>query len=100
MKEYSTAQERNSFDEKIVELVQVYLEDKESYMNDSNDKNSMGLSVNPQTLELTLCSNENNPQGCDFYPIEELIRPNEDNTDDEPDCDATFDIASSYHFVK
>jgi len=100
MKEYSTTQERDAFNESIVELVQEYLEDKESYLNYGNDKNTMGLSVNPLTLELTLCSNENNPQGCDFYPIEEFIRPNEENTDDEPDCDATFDLASSYIFVK
>lgn len=100
MKEYSTTQERDAFNESIVELVQEYLEDKGSYLNDGNDENAVGLSVNPQTLVLTLCRNDNNPQGCDFYPIEELIRSNEDNTDDEPDCDATFDLASSYHFVK
>ena len=34
------------------------------------------------------------------YPIENLIRDNEDNSGKEADIDATFDIASSFYFVR
>ena len=93
MSEYSTVQERDAFDEKIFETVQEYLED-------DNLESNFGLSINPQTLELVLDSHENNPEGWDFYPIGGLIRSNENNTGNEPDCDATHELASSYCFVK
>ena len=93
MKEYSTVQERDAFDERIFEIVQEYLEDC-SY------DNNIGLSINPQTLELALVSPDNNPEGCDFLPLESFIRPNENNTGNEPDCDATHELASSYCFVR
>lgn len=93
MKEYSTAQERDAFDERIFEIVQECIED-------GNSESNFGLSINPQTLELALVSPENNPEGCDFHQIDGLIRPNEKNTGNEPDCDATYELASSYCFVR
>lgn len=99
MSDYSTVQERDAFDERIFEIVQEYLDDKESYQDEDNIEN-IGLSVNPEALELKIISRENNPEGWDFFPIEGLIRHNEDNTGDEPDCDATHELASSYIFVR
>ena len=93
MKEYNTAQERDAFNVRIFEIVQEYIEDGSSESN-------FGLSINPQTLELALVSPENNPEGCDFHPLESLIRPKENNTGNEPDCDATHELASSYCFVR
>ncbi len=93
MKEYSTVQERDAFDERIFEIVQEYLEN-------GNNESTMGLSINPQTLELAIVNPENNPDGWDFYPIDGLIRPNEYNTGNEPDCDATHELAASYCFVR
>ena len=66
MKEYSTVQERDAFDESIFEIVQEYIED-------GNSEGNFGLSINPQTLELALVSPENNPEGCDFHPIDGLF---------------------------
>lgn len=79
MKEYSTVQERDAFNERIFEIVQEYLEDG---ILESN----FGLSINPQTLELAIVSPENNPEGWDFHPIDGLIRLNKNNTGNEPDC--------------
>jgi hypothetical protein len=93
MKEYSTVQERDAFDERIFEIVQEYLED-------GNNESNMGLSINPQTLEFVLVSRENNSEKWDFHPIDGLIRLNENNTGNEPDCDATYELASTYCFVK
>lgn len=93
MKEYSTVQERDAFDERIFEIVQEYIED-------GNSESNFGLSINPQTLELALISSENNHEGWDFYSIEGLIRPNENNIGIEPDCDATHELASKYCFVR
>ena len=93
MKEYSTAQERDAFDERIFEIVQECIED-------GNSESNFGLSINPQTLELVLVSPENNSEGWDFHPIDGLIRPAENNSGVEPDCDATHELASSYCFVR
>ncbi len=93
MKEYSTVQERDAFDERIFEIVQEYLED-------GNSESTMGLSINPQTLELAIVSPENKPDGWDFHPIDGLIRPDENNSGVEPDCDATHELASLYCFVR
>ena len=68
IKEYSTVQERDAFDERIFEIVQEYIED-------GNSESDFGLSINPQTLELALVSPENNPEGWDFRPINGLFAP-------------------------
>lgn len=93
MKHYSTVQKRNAFDERIFEIVQVYIED-------GNAESDFGLRINPQTLELAIFRPENKPEGWDFHPINGLIRSNKNNTGNEPDCDATHDLASSYCFVR
>ncbi len=93
MKEYNTAQERDAFNVRIFEIVQEYIED-------GNSESNFGLSINPQTLELTIVSREDNHEGWDYHPIDKLTRRNEENTGNEPDCDATHELASSYCFVR
>ncbi len=100
MSEYSTVQERDAFDERIFEMVQEYLEDEANVLKDGRIQNGMGLSINLQTLELAINSQENNLTSWDFFPIEKLIRQNEGNIGNEPDCDATHKLASSYCFVR
>lgn len=100
MSDYSTVQERDAFDERIFETIQEYLEDKDSYLKDGITENEIGLSINPKTLDLELSNKGNNPEKSDFFPIEKLIRPNENKDGFEPDCDATYDLASSYYFIR
>ena len=101
MKNYSTFQERNKFEEKIFEVVQEYIDDEISFrMERGNFAGNVGLCVNPKTLELVIEGRGKVRPDWDFYPMERFIRPTNDNAGDEPDCDATHELASSYCFIK
>jgi len=93
MPDYSSHTERDAFNEALCNLVEEYLQDKEAYRTDTI------LAINSKTTEIQLGVKSDYLIGWDTFPIENLIRDNEDNTGKEADIDATFELASSYFFV-
>ena len=101
MKEYSTFQERNEFEEQLFEVIQEYLGNKESYISETGtETGNPGLCINPKNMEVTIDVIGNLSDGCDFYSLEQFMRPTDDNSGMEPDCDATHELASSYCFIR
>lgn len=93
MTQFSNSQERDAFAEDVFELIQENLNDGSSEINSY-------LCVNPKTLEIAIFKLDEKPKRWDSYQIEKLIRPNENKSGYEPDCDATHELASSYCFVR
>ena len=89
---YDTIQELRAFDNKVFEAVQEFIDNREGYQG--NDV----LAVNPKTYEICIDS-PSNCDGLDQYEINSLIRKADDGTE-EPDCDATNELASKYFFVR
>ncbi len=89
---YDTIQELRAFDNDVFEAVQEFLDNRDGYQED------VVLSVNPKTHEICIDS-PSNCNGLDQYSITTLIRKADDGTD-EPDCDATNELASKYFFVR
>ena len=101
MKEYSTFQERHDFEERVFEVVQEYLDDWFSTIEDSgiSEKNDC-LCVNPKTFEISQCKIGESPEGWDIYHIEQLICQSENDLEVIPNTDAIFDLASTYFIVR
>ena len=91
MSDYCTIQDRQEFEGKIIDQVQGYLDLKDGFVN------SIGLSIDGNTLEVNLCTKEECDQQEDWYPIEKLIRT--ENEEQQPDGDAIYDLASTYCFI-
>jgi hypothetical protein len=94
MSDYSGYVERDNFNEKIYELISDYIENSEAYPQDTV------LAIESRSNKLKLSSMDEIGMGWDVYQIETLIRTNESGTAKEVDIDASFDIASSYFFVR
>lgn len=94
MSDYSSYTERDAFNEALCNLVEEYLQDKDAYSEDTL------LAINSKTKEIELGTQADFVPGWETYAIQSLIRNNEDNSGEEADIDATFDIASSFFFVR
>ncbi len=94
MSDYSSYTERDAFNEALCNLVEEYLQEKDARTTDTV------LAVNTKTKSIELGVKSEFAAGWETYQIENLIRDNEDNTGKEADIDATFEIASSFYFVR
>jgi hypothetical protein len=94
MNDYSSYVERDNFNEQIYELISEYIENSEAYPQDTV------LAIENGSYKLKLSLESEIGTGWDIYQIETLIRPNESGCGKEVDIDASFDIASSYFFVR
>jgi len=94
MSDYSSYIERDTFNESLYNLVEEYLQDKDAYPTDTL------LAINNSTMEINLGIQADFLVGWETYPIQSLIRNNEDNSGKEVDIDATHEIASSHFFVR
>ena len=88
MSDYSTVQERNEFENNIFDQVQDYLSNKDAYVD------NIGLIINTQSLEINLGIKEECSENEEWHDLDDLIN------DNEPDCDAIYDLASSYCFIR
>jgi len=94
MSDLSSYTERDAFNEALCNLVEEYLQEKDARPTDTV------VAVNSKTKKIELGTKTEFTAGWETYPIENLIRNNEDNSGEEADIDATFDIASSFFFVR
>lgn len=94
MSDYSSYTERDAFNEALCNLVEEYLQDKDAYPADTV------LAINRKTMEIKLGTLGDFVTGWETYPIQSLIRNNEDNSGEEADIDATHELASSNFFVR
>ena len=94
MSDYSSYTERDAFNEALCNLVEEYLQEKDAHHTDTV------LAVNKKTKKIKLGIKTDFAAGWETYAIENLIRDNEDNSGKEADIDATFEIASSFYFVR
>ena len=94
MSDLSSYTERDAFNEALCNLVEEYLQDKNSYPDDTL------LAINGKTMEIELGTQADFVTGWETYPIQSLIRNNEDNSGKEADIDATHELASTYYFVR
>jgi hypothetical protein len=85
-------QDLRAFDSHIFEVVQNFLDDKDAYPSDSV------LSINAKTKEVSIDS-PSDCVNCNQYALASLIRTDEQGVL-EPDCDATYDLAGQYYFVR
>lgn len=88
-----TIQELRAFDQLIWEKVQEYLNDRDCYSSD------VVIAINSDTYEVVIDSPTNLSKDFEQYPIDTLIRKDEQGNL-EPDCDATDEIANQYYFVR
>ena len=94
MSDCSSYTERDAFNEALCNLVEEYLQEKDARTTDTV------LAVNAKTKKIELGTKTEFAAGWETYPIGNLIRENEDNSGTEADIDATFEIASSFYFVR
>ncbi|MDD4994029.1 MAG: hypothetical protein PHR83_17545 [Paludibacter sp.] len=94
MSDYGSYTERDAFNEALCNLVEEYLQDKDAYPADTV------LAINSKTMEIELGTQTDFVTNWETYPIQSLIRNNEDNSGKEADIDATHELASSYFFVR
>jgi len=94
MSDYSSYTERDAFNEALCNLVEEYLQEKDARSTDTV------LAINAKTKKIELGTKTEFAAGWETYPIENLIRDNEENSGTEADIDATFEIASSFFFVR
>lgn len=94
MSDLSSYTERDAFNEALCNLVEEYLQDKNAYADDTL------LAINSKTMEIALGTQADFVTGWETYPIQSLIRNNEDNSGEEADIDATHELASSNFFVR
>lgn len=94
MSDYSSYTERDAFNEALCNLVEEYLQDKDAYPADTV------LAINSKTMEIKLGKPADFGTGWEACPIQSLIRNNENNSGEEADIDATYELASSNFFVR
>jgi len=94
MSDFSSYTERDAFNEALCNLVEEYLQDKDVYSADTV------LAINDKTMEIELGKPTDFGTGWETYPIQTLIRNNENNSGEEVDIDATHELASSNFFVR
>jgi hypothetical protein len=91
--EYDTIQDLRAFDQLVWDKVQEYLDDHDLY-----DAETV-LGINCKTHELVLDLPSNFTSEFEQYQLATLIRLDE-NGNPEPDCDATYEVASQFFFVR
>ncbi|MBP1631399.1 MAG: hypothetical protein H6Q15_2292 [Bacteroidetes bacterium] len=94
MTDYSSSKERDAFDQNIYDLVNEYLQDSSSYPDNAY------FAINTASKEIEIGILQDFDADWINYPIEELLRVNENNAMKEVDIDVTFDIAYEYFFVR
>lgn len=94
MSDYSTYTERDTFNNELCALVEEYLQNQDAYPVDTV------LAVNAKSMAIELGSKASFAAEWETYPIQSLIRNTEDNSGIEADIDTTYQIASTYFFVR
>jgi hypothetical protein len=94
MSDYSSYAERDAFSHDIYDLVNEYILDPNVFPKD------VVLAINNKTKEIQLDSQTGFSAEWETYPIQTIIRKNDDNTAKEVDNDVTYEIASSFFFVR
>lgn len=87
-----TIQDLRAFDAQIFETVQEFLSNKDTYAVD------VVLAISAKTKNISIASPSYCAK-CDLYSIASLVRTDEQGNT-EPDCDATYSLASQYYFVR
>lgn len=86
--------ERDLFNEKIVDLIRDYIENRNVYPEDSC------LAIQRKSLNVELFTPTEVGPEWEIYPIASFIRQDECKDDLEADIDATFELAEKYYFVR
>ena len=86
-------QDLRAFDERIFEAIQEYINNKDIYPTDAV------LAINNETKEIIIDSPEKLAKNIDKYELTSLIYTNEEGQE-KPDNDETFEIASGYYFIR
>ena len=94
MSDYSSYAERDAFSQEIYDLVNEYL------LNPGAFPQEVVLAINNKTHEIQLDSQTKFSAGWEIFPIQTTLRNNNDNTAKEVDNDVTYEIASSFFFVR
>ena len=85
---------RNVFNEKIVDLVNDYLDNRNDYPEDTC------IAVQKLTGEMKLLPATESDPGWEVYPISSFLHQIEYNGMMEVDIVATLDLADKYYFIK
>jgi hypothetical protein len=93
MGDYNTYIERDTFNEVIYESIKEVL-DEDSSIND------LFLAIKKEDFEISIGQEIEFDDKWDTYPLENFVRQSSENNSLEVDIDSTFEIASSYFFVK
>lgn len=81
----------NDFITALTSAVEQYIADEECYTD------NVQLQISTSTGEIELADPENDIDGCDYYPVMDLIRMSMENPGQwEPDPDAIADVAAGY----
>jgi hypothetical protein len=94
MSDLSTYTKRDAFNETLYCVVEEYLNEKDTHPAEKV------LAINRKTKATKMGTKTEFTPGWELYPIDKLIRINDENETVEVDIDATFDIASSFYFVR
>jgi len=94
MSDLSTYTKRDAFNETLYNMVEEYLNEKDAHPAETV------LAINRKTKATKLGTKTEFTAGWELFPIDKLIRINEDDEAEEVDIDATFEIASSIYFVR
>lgn len=94
MADLSTYNKRDAFNETLYSVVEEYLNERDAHPAETV------LAINRKTKATKLGTKTEFNAGWELFPIDKLIRTNEDDEIEEVDIDATFDIASSFYYVR
>jgi hypothetical protein len=94
MSDISTYTKRDAFNEILYSLVEEYLNEKDAHPAETV------LAINRKTKATKLGTKTEFTAGWELFPIDKLIRKNDEDETEEVDIDATFEIASSIYFVR
>lgn len=94
MSDLSTYIQRDAFNEILYSMVKEYLNEKEASSAESV------LAINRKTKATKLGTKTEFTADWELFPMDKLIRLNDDDSSEEVDIDATFEIASLFYFVR
>jgi hypothetical protein len=94
MSDLSSYTKRDAFNEILFSVIDEYLQEKDAH------ETNVVLGINRKTKATKLGAKTDFTDSWELYPIDKLIRISDDNETEEVDVDATFDIASSFYFVR
>ena len=92
MNNYSSIQDIRAFDNAIFDMVEEYLKDNNTIVNEND-----GIYIDSD-LTLSIVSINEVTYKDNFHPISSLVRLDENNMI-EADCDATDELANKYIFI-